>query len=178
MVFQEYVRAVQEHTARLQRLEQELHAHVQTWRLYPVVEALQALRGVQCTVAEMGALTRFDSPPELMQFLGLTPSEDSSGAQRRQGSITQAGNTHARHVLVEGAWAYRSPAKVSRHVQLRLETQPKIIQDISWKAQVRLCTRYRRLVSRGKHAKVVTVAIARALAGFLWAIAREVSITP
>lgn len=183
IVFQEYVRAVQEHTERLQRLEQELHEHVHAWRLYPVVEALQALRGVQFTVAvtlvaEMGDLTRFDTPRELMKFLGLVPSEYSSGEQRRQGAITKAGNTHARRVLVEGAWAYRYPAKVSRHLQLRLETQSKIIQDISWKAQVRLCKRYRRLVARGKHANVVTVAIARELAGFMWAIAREVPITP
>jgi transposase len=92
--------------------------------------------------------------------------------------MTTAGNTHARRALVEGAWAYRYPAKVSRHLQLRLEPQPKIIQDISWKAQVRLCKRYRRLVSRGKHANVVTVAIARELAGFMGAIAREVPVTP
>ena len=129
-------------------------------------------------VADMGALTRCESPRELMKFLGLIPSEHSSGEQRRQGSITKAGNTHARRVLVEGAWAYRYPAKVSRHLQLRLEKQPKIIQDISWKAQVRLCKRYRRLVSRGKHANVVTVAIARELTGFLWAIAQEVPVTP
>jgi len=179
IVFQEYVRAVPEHTERLQRLEQALQEHVKTWRLSPVVEALQALRGVQCTVAvtlvaEMGALTRFDSPRELMKCLGLLPSEHSSGAQRRQGSITKAGNTHARRVLVEGAWAYRYPAKVRRHVQLRLEKQPKVIQDISGKAQVRLCQRSRRLTSRGKHANVVTVAIARELTGFLWAIAKEV----
>jgi len=179
IVFQEYVRAVNEHSERLERLEQELREHVRAWRLYPVVEALQALRGVQFTVAvtlvaEMGDLTRFESPRELMKFMGLIPSEYSSGAQRRQGSITKAGNTHARRVLVEGAWAYRYPAKVSRHLQLRLETQPKVIQDISWKAQVRLCKRYRRLVSRGKHANVVTVAIARELVGFLWAIAKEV----
>ena len=124
----------------------------------------------------MGDLTRFDSPRELMQYLGLMPSEYSSGAQRRQGAITKAGTTHARRVLVEGAWAYRYPAKVSRHLQLRLEKQPKVIQDISWKAQVRLCKRYRRLVARGKHAQVVTVAIARELIGFMWAIAQEVPI--
>jgi len=183
IVFQEYVRAVQAHTERLQRLEQELHEHVQAWRLSPVVEALQALRGVQFTVAvtliaEMGDLTRFDTPRELMQFLGLLPSADSSGAPRRPGAITQAGHPHARRVLVAGAWAYRSPAQGSRHLQLRLETQPKTIQDISWKAQVRLCNRYRRLVARGKHANIVTVAIARELAGFMWAIAREVPIIP
>jgi transposase len=183
IVFQEYVRAVNEHTERLQRLEQELQEQVNSWRLHPVVDALQALRGVQFTaavtmVAEIGDLTRFDTPRELMKFLGLIPSEYSSGDQRRQGSITKAGNTHARRVLVEGAWAYRYPAKVSRHLQLRLETQPKMIQDISWKAQVRLCKRYRQLVARGKHPNVVTVAIARELTGFMWAIAKQVPITP
>jgi transposase len=181
IVFQEYVRAVNEHSERLQRLEQERQDHVKAWRLYPVVEALQALRGVQFTVAitlvaEMGDLTRFESPRELMKFMGLIPSEYSSGEQRRQGAITKAGNTHARRVLVEGAWAYRYPAKISRHLQLRLEHQPKVIQDISWKAQVRLCKRYRRLVARGKHANVVTVAIARELTGFMWAIAKEVPV--
>jgi len=183
IVFQEYVRAVTEHTERLQRLEQALQEEVQAWRLNPVVEALQALRGVQFTVAvtmiaEMGDLTRFDNPRELMKFLGLIPSEYSTGERRRQGSITKAGNTHARRALVEGAWAYRYPAKVSRHLQLRLEKQPKIIQDISWKAQLRLCKRYRQLVSRGKHNNVVTVAIARELAGFMWAIAKQVPLTP
>jgi transposase len=151
--------------------------------LHPVVEALQALRGVQFTVAvtmvaEIGDLTRFDTPRELMKFLGLIPSEYSSGEQRRQGSLTKAGNAHARRALVEGAWAYRYPAKVSRHLQLRLETPPKVIQDISWKAQVRLCQRDRRLVSRGKHPNVVTVAMARELAGFMWAIATQVPVTP
>jgi transposase len=183
MVFQEYVRAVNEHTERLQRLEQALQDQVTSWRLHPVVEALQALRGVQFTVAvimvaEIGDLTRFDTPRELMKCLGLIPSEYSSGEQRRQGSLTKAGNAHARRALVEGAWAYRYPAKVSRHLQRRLETQPNVIQDISWKAQVRLCKRYRRLVSRGKHPNVVTVAIARELAGFMWAIAQQVPVTP
>jgi transposase len=183
IVFQEYVRAVNEHPERLQRLDQALHDQVTSWRLHPVVEALQALRGVQFTVAvtmvaEIGDLTRFDTPRELMKFLGLIPSEYSSGERRQQGSITKAGNTHARRALVEGAWAYRYPAKVSRHMQLRLEKQPKIIQDISWKAQVRLCKRYRQLIARGKHANVVTVAIARELAGCRWAIAKQVPVTP
>jgi transposase len=182
IVFQEYVRAVQEHTERLQRLEQELQAQVQSWRLNPVVEALQALRGVQFTVAvtmvaEIGDLTRFDTPRELMKFLGLIPSAYTSAERRRQGSITQAGNTHARRALVEGAWAYRYPAKVSRPLHLRLEKLPKVIQDISGKAQVRLCQRSRRLVSRGKHPNVVTVAIARELVGFMWAIAKQVPVT-
>jgi transposase len=183
IVFQEYVRAVHEHTERLQRLEQELHDHVNAWRLQPVVEALQALRGVQFTVAvtlvaELGDLTRFDHPRQVMKYLGLLPSEYSSGERRRQGSITKAGNSHARRALVEGAWAYRYPAKVSRHLQLRLEQLPKPSQDSSWKAQVRLCTRFRRLLARGKHANQVVVAIARELAGFMWAIAKEVPLIP
>jgi transposase len=183
IVFQEYVRAVNEHAERLQRLEQELQEQVKAWRLHPVVETLQALRGVQftvavTTVAELGDLTRFDNPRQLMKFLGVIPSEYCSAERRRQGSITKAGNTHARRALVEGAWAYRYPAKVSRHLQLRLETQPKAIQDISWKAQVRLCKRYRRLIARGKHANQVVVAIARELVGFMWAIAQQVMVTP
>jgi transposase len=182
-VFQEYVRAVTEHTERLQRLEQELQEQVPRWRLAPMVNALQGLRGVQCTVAvttvaELGDLTRFDNPRQLMSYLGLTPSEYSSGERRHQGGITKTGNTHARRALIEGAWAYRYPAKVSRHLHLRLETLPKPIQDISWKAQVRLCTRYRKLSARGKHANQVVVAIARELIAFMWAIAQEVPLTP
>jgi transposase len=182
IVFQEYVRAVNEHTERLQRLEQELHDQVKTWRLQPVVEALQSLRGVQFTVAitlvaELGDLTRFDNPRQLMSYLGLIPSEYSSGDRRRQGGITKAGNTHARRALIEGAWAYRYPAKVSRHLQVRLEQLPKPIQDISWKAQARLCQRFRRLLARGKHANQVVVAIARELVGFMWAIAQQVPVT-
>jgi transposase len=128
-------------------------------------------------VAAIGDLTRFDHPSELMKFLGLVPSESSSGQRRQQGGMTKTGNTHARRVLGEGAWAYRYPAKVSRHRQRRLEHQPKVMQDISWKAQVRLCKRSQRLVAKGKHANVVTVAIARDLVGFVWAIAKEVPLS-
>jgi len=182
IVFQAYVRAVTEHTERLGRLAQELQEQVTAWRLHPVVEALQALRGVQftvavTTVAELGDLTRFDNPRQLMSFLGRIPSEYSSGERRRQGSLTKAGNTHARRALVAGAWAYRYPAKVSRHIQLRLEEQPKAIQAISWKAQVRLCKRFRRLMACGKNANQVVVAIARELVGCRWAIAKQVPVT-
>ena len=183
IVFQEDLRAVTEHTERLARLEQALTAQVQTWRLAPVVDALQALRGVQCTVAvttvaERGDLTRFETPRQLMNYLGLTPSEYSTGERRRQGGITKTGNSHARRALVEGAWAYRYPAKVSRHLQLRLEKVSKPIQDISWKAQIRLCKRYRQRSARGKHANQVVVAIARALRAFMGAMAQEVPLAP
>ena len=148
-----------------------------------MVEALQALRGVQftvavTTVAELGDLTRFENPRQLMHYLGLTPSEYSSGARRQQGSITKTGNSHARRALVEGAWAYRYPAKISRHLQLRLEKLPTAIQAISWKAQVRLCKRYRQLMAKGKHANQVVVAIARELSAFMWAIAKQVAGAP
>ena len=172
-----------EHPERLQRLDQARQAHGHAWRLHPVVEALQALRGVQCPVAvtqvaAMGDLPRFDTPRDRMKFLGLIPAAYASGERRQQGSITTAGNPQARRALVEGAWADCYPAQGSRHLQLRLEQQPNIIQDISWKAQVRRCKRYRPLVARGKQANIVTVAIARALAGFMWAIAREGPVTP
>src|SRR5712664_4100451 len=181
LVFQEYVRAVSEQTVRLQRLEAELPALVQSWRWLPVVEAIQALRGVQfiaavTLIAELGDLTRFENPRQLMSYLGLTPSEHTSGERRRQGAITKTGNWHARRALIEGAWAYRYPAKVSRHLQLRLAKVPKAIQDISWKAQVRLCKRYRRLMARGKNANQGVGAIAREMAAFGWAIAREVEV--
>jgi transposase len=182
IVFQDYVRAVTEHSEPLDRLEQALQDQVHTWRLRPVVDALQALRGVQftvaiTTVAELGDLARFDKPSQLMRYLGLTPSEYSTGDHRHQGAMTKTGNAHARRALIEGAWAYRYPAKVSRHLQRRLEQLPKPRQDISWKAQVRLCTRYRHLMARGKHPNRVKVAIARELSAFMWAIAQQLPVT-
>ncbi len=183
IVFQAYVQTVTEQTTRLQRLEHELRDQVTPWRFQPVVEALQALRGVQCTVAvttgaELVDLTRFENPRQLMHYLGLTPSEYASGPRRQQGSMTKTGNAHARRALVEGAWAYRYPATVSRHLQLRLEKLPAVIQAISWKAQVRLCTRYRQLMAQGKNANQVVVAIARELRAFMWAIAKQVARPP
>jgi len=177
IVFQEGVRAVDEQVDRLQRIEAELQDLAPHWRRYPLVEALQALRGVQwvvalTVVAELGDLTRFDNPRQLAAFVGLVPSEYSSGTARRQGGITKAGNGRARRVLVEAAWAYRHPAKVSLHIQQRIDQLPKALQDLGWKAQVRLCKRFRRLVARGKHPNVVVTAIARELIAFMWAIAR------
>jgi transposase len=183
IVFQAYVRAVPEHTERLQRLEQELHAQANTWRLAPVGEALQALRGVQLTVAvttvaERGDLTRVDHPKQLRRDLGLPPAEYSSGERRRQGRLPKTGNSHARRALIDAAWAYRYPATVSRHLQLRLEQLAKPLQDISWRAQVRLCKRYRQLMARGKHAHQVVVALARELVAFMGAIAKQGAVVP
>lgn len=182
IVFQETLGAVDEQVDRLGRLEAELREIGATWRLDPVVQALQALRGVQwlvaiTVVAELGDLTRFDSPRQLGAFVGLIPSEYSSGQARRQGGITKAGNGRARRALIEAAWAYRHPAKISQHIQTRIDALPKPIQAISWKAQVRLCKRFRRLTARGKHPNVAVTAIARELIAFMWAIAKEVAVT-
>lgn len=181
IVFQEGLRAVNEQVDRLQRIEAELRELAPHWRLAPVVEALQALRGVQwvvaiTVVAELGDLTRFDNPRQLAAYVGLIPSEYSSGRTRRQGGITKAGNGRARRALIEAAWAYRHPAKVSEHIQRRIDTLPQPLQDLGWKAQVRLCKRFRRLTARGKHPNVAVTAIARELIAFMWAIAREVPV--
>ena len=183
MVFQAYVRAVTEHTARLQRREPARHEPVHTWRLQPVVEARQSRRGVQfpvavTLVADLGDLTRVDHPRQLMSDLGLIPSASSSGDRRRQGGLTKAGHTPARRVLIDGAWASRYAAKVSRPLQLRLDTRPQPRQEIRWTAQVRRCQRYRRLIGRGKNPHPVVVALARELRAFLGAMAREVPRTP
>ena len=148
-----------------------------------MVEALQALRRVQCTVAvtpvaELGDLTRFEPPRQLRHDLGLTPSAYASGARRQQGSMPKTGHAHARRALVEGAWAYRYPAKISRHLQVRLEKLPTAIQAISWQAQVRLCTRYRPLLAQGKNAHQGVVAMARAWSAFMWAMAQQVAGAP
>jgi transposase len=179
IAFEEYVQAVQEAEQRLLRLTTAIEAQLEHWRWRAVVEALQALRGMSAIhavriVAELGDLARFAHPRHLMGYLGLIPSENSSGARRRQGSITKAGNTSARRALVEAAWAYQHPARVSWVMARRQSTLAKPLCDLAWKAQLRLCARYRRLAARGLHKNKIIVAIARELAGFVWAIAREV----
>ena len=125
-------------------------------------------------MAEIGDFRRFANPRQLMAWLGLVPSEYSSGARVQRGGITKSGNGRARRVLVEGAWSYRFPARVTGELEARLEGLPDTVRTIAWKAQIRLCARYRRLVASGKNAKLVTAAIAREMAAFLWAIARQV----
>jgi transposase len=181
IAFQEYVAAVEQCQERVERLTEQIRILVPEWRLAPVVEAFQAMRGVSLLVAatmaaEVGDLSRFDNPRQLMAYLGLVPSEHSSGGSVRRGSITKTGNGHARRVLVEGAWSHRYPARVSRALGDRQEGLPEVVRDIAWKAQVRLCQRFRHLEAVGKPKQVVVTAIAREMAAFLWAIAREVPI--
>ena len=179
IVFQEYVDAVKQAEARVAGLEKEMEKALEYWVLAPVVEALMALRGIKLitamtVMAELGDITRFDSPRQLMSFLGLVPSEASSGLTRRRGGITKTGNGHVRRVLVESGWCYRFPARKTAHLQRRAEKCSSEVQAIAWKAQKRLCGRYTHLLERGKLKVQVCTAVARELVGFIWAIACEV----
>lgn len=179
IMLQEYVHAVHEQSERVQRLSGQIRELVPQWQLAPLVKALQALRGVSLivastTLAELGDLTRFSKPKQLMTYLGLVPSEHSSGDTKRRGSITKTGNGHVRRALTEAAQAYNYPARESRILLARLEGLPQRVREIAWKAQVRLCGRFRRLMARGKNRNKVVSATARELSAFMWAIAQEV----
>ena len=180
LAYEEYAEAVRQAQARTARVEQQLHDQLEGWSLGPQAQALTALRGVDwlagmTLLAELGDLTRFDSPRELIGFVGLTSAEHSSGPKRRQGAITKAGNEHARRLLVECAWAYRFPARRSPLIQRRAEKASPAVQAIAWKAKVRLCGRFRKLREIGKYSNVVVTAVARELLGFIWAIVVEAS---
>ncbi len=182
IVLEDCIAAIEAASVRRDRLEAHIEAALAEWSLAPVVRALQALRGMALVaaatlIAELGDITRFDNPRQLMAYLGLVPSEHSSGNTRRQGGLTKAGNGAARRMLIEAAWSYRFPARISRDQLLRQETLAKPIRDIAWKAQERLCRRYRKLAQAGKPATVVTAAIARELSGFVWAIAKQATPT-
>jgi transposase len=181
ITLQEYIHAVTECSGRVDRLTEQIQKLLPQWRMAPVVNALQALRGVApivavTTVAEIGDLGRFKTPRQIMAYLGLVPSEHSSGNSIRRGGITKTGNGHVRRALVEAAHAYAFPARVSRHLLKRQEGLPQPIREIAWKAQVRLCGRFRRLLAKGKSRNTVVAAIARELSGFMWAIAREIPV--
>ena len=150
------------------------------WSMAAVVEAYQAMRGASsvvavCLAAEIGKVRRFETPRQLLSFLGLVPAESATGAPVRRQGLTLAGNRRARRVLVEAAWTYRYPARISETLRARLDGLPKVVRDIAWKAQIRLCARYRRLSGAGKKLPVVVAAIAREMATFRWAIGREVA---
>lgn len=180
IVLQEYIDAVREAQRRVAGLERQMEQALEGWSLRPVVEGLMALRGVSLIaamtiLAELGDISRFDSPRQLMAYLGLVPSEHSSGSSRRQGPITKAGNGHVRRVLVESAWGYRFPARKTRCIERRAAQTSAAVQAIAWEGQKRLCGRYRYLIEAGKVKQQVTTAVARELAGFIWAIACEVT---
>jgi len=177
-VLQEYVDAVKDCTQRVERTTEQIRQLVPDWSRADLVKAYQALRGVSLivavtVVAEIGDMGRFKNPKELMAYLGLVPSEHSSGSRLRRGSITKTGNSHVRRVLTEAAWTYRMRARKTTTILKRQQGLPKSICEISWKAQTRLCTRYQRLFAKGKSKQTIITAIARELSAFIWAIDKE-----
>jgi len=179
IVFQEYIDAVKHLQGRIASLEEELRKALAGWSLGTMVEALMSLRGVNLItamtiVAEIGDMSRFESPRQFMAYLGLVPSEHSSGSRQKRGGLTKTGNGHVRRVLVESSWSYRLPARKTAHLQRKAEKTTDAVQAIAWKAQKRLCTRYWHLTFKGKLKVQACAAVARELAGFIWAIAREI----
>jgi transposase len=177
-VLVDYVHAVDDATARVERLTKDIIELVESWSLRPLVKALQALRGVQIITAvilaaELGDMARFTSAPALMAYLGLVPSEHSSGESQKRGRITRTGNRHVRRILVESAWSYRFRPAMSNAIRKRNEGVAPAVRAIAWKAQQRLNGRYKKLLGRGKNKPQTVTALARELAGFVWSIARQ-----
>jgi transposase len=177
LVFEELLGAEGQAQDRVDRLAAAIRAAVPEWSLAAYVTALQAMRGIDLIaavviMAEIGDLSRFASPRELMAYLGLVPSESSTGDSIRRGGITKAGNRRARRILVESSWAYRHPPRIGKEKQAKVEAAPAPVREIAWKAQTRLCGRFRALSRKGKRPTIVVTAIARELCGFIWAIDR------
>lgn len=175
IVFQDYVNAVHDAEDRVKRIEQGIEEQIPSWSMAPVVNALCSLRGVSTLVAATvlsatGDLARFGCPQQLMSYFGLVPSEQSSGGSVRRGGITKTGNNEVRRVLIQSAWCYRYPARISRWKAEEFAASSAAVRQIAWKAQLRLTKRYRALASRGKPVQVVITAIARELLAFMWAI--------
>ncbi len=180
IAFEEMLFALRQAQERIERLEQAIRAAVPDWSLAEVVTALMAMRGIDLIsattfLAEIGDLSRFQTPRELMAYLGLVPSEGSTGDTVKRGPITKAGNRRARRTLVECSWSYQHPARVGKEKQEKVAAAPRAVREIAWKAQCRLSARYRALVRRGKPKTVAVTAVARELAAFIWAINREVT---
>jgi len=180
ITLQEYIDTVQSSRERVDRLTEQIRQISEQSRLKELIQALQALRGVSFIVAatlcaELGEFSRFENPAQLMAYLGLIPSEYSSGEKKKQGAITKTGNSHVRKALIEASQSYRLPARKSRVILKRQAGLPENIRQIAWKAQLRLCGRYYKLTARGKNSNLTKTAIARELAGFAWAIAQEIS---
>ena len=167
-----------EATARITRYEQLLAELVPTTDQAQLVEALQAFRGIQLLTAssiafELGDLRRFKSAKQLMSYVGLVPSEDSSGDRVKKGAITKAGNKGLRRLMIEASWAYRHHPREDYRLKKRAERVAPAVRAIAFKAQVRLNGRYRKMINRGKTRQTVLVAVARELMGFIWAVGQE-----
>ena len=169
----QYIMEISALEERVARLFTHMEEQLETWAREPMVRALMSLRGFQVVtamtlIAELGDLDRFETPRQLMGYLGLVPGEESSGPKRRQGAITKTGNSHARWMLVESANAYEYKEMVSPALSKRQEGQPREVKVLSWRAQTRLCYRRRKLSARKLARNKVTIAIARELCAFIW----------
>jgi transposase len=176
IVLEECVEAVRQGEQRRDRVDGYLRAQIPSWSLFPLVQNLCALRGLDMIAgaglaAAIGDPSRFATAPHFTAYLGMVPSEHTSGPKRRIGAITKAGDVHARTLLIEAAHSYRYPARIGRHKLAAVDAVPEAVRAIAWKAQTRLCQRYRHMMARGKLKQVVVTAIARELAGFVWSIA-------
>lgn len=182
IAFEELLLAVHQARERVARLEEAIRLAVPDWSLAEVVQALMAMRGIDMVtatafLAEIGDLSRFRTPRELMAYLGLVPSESSTGDTIVRGPITKAGNRRARRLLIESAWAYRHPPRVGKDKQAKVAAAPRAVREIAWKAQHRLYARYRALTRKGKLKTVAITAVARELAAFIWAVSRAIADT-
>ena len=178
-VLRDYLKALDDASERVDRLTKDIEELVEKSTLAPLVKALQSLRGVATIssvviAAEIGDLRRFASAGQFMAFVGLVPSESSSGQKTQRGSITKTGNRHVRRILVEAAWHYFKAAQMSQALRKRCQLVSDEVRTISWKAQKRLHRKFHHLVyEKGKRPQVAVVAVARELAGFIWAIGQE-----
>lgn len=182
IAYEEMLLAIRQAEERVERLDEAIRSAVPDWSLAELVTALMALRGIDLVsatafLAEIGDLSRFQTPRELMAYLGLVPSEHSTGDKVKRGRITKAGNRRARRTLIESSWSYQHPPRVGKEKQAKVAAAPRAVQEIAWKAQCRLSARYRALLRRGKPKNVAVTAVARELAAFIWAIGREVTTT-
>jgi transposase len=180
LAYEEMLLAMREAQARVQRLDEAVRAAVPDWSLAKLAAAQMAMRGIDMVssagfLAETGDLSRFQTARQVMGYLGFASSESSTGDTVKRGPITKSGNRRARRILVESAWSYQHPPRVGKNKQLRVEAAPRAVREIAWKAQCRLYRRYRALVKKGKPKTVAVTAVARELAGFIWAVHREVA---
>ncbi len=181
IVFQDYINAIHDGERRHEQLVKQIEELLPNWSLAPLVRALCLLKGVNLIAAATvlsvtGDLRRFPTPAKLCAYFGLVPSEHSSGDNIRRSKMTKAGNGEARRILVQGAWCYRFPARITKHKELKLTEADKALRDIAWRAQIRLCSRYRCLIAHGKRAPVACAAVARELVTFIWEMGQEVPI--
>ena len=183
IVLEEYLQCIDAAAERIERLEVHMKALLDEWHMKPVVLALMGFKGYQTvaamiTVSEIGDIHRFPHPRQLMAYLGLVPSESSSGGSRTQGTITKCGNGHLRWIFNECAQHYRLPPKVSQELTTRQEAIPKAhrrqVIEISWRCQNRLHERGRKLAARSKTRQKVQIAMARELSAFVWEVMRAV----